>query len=70
MKTVNGKKLIEEWELPEDTIIKASPFVFRNGVQHQEMMDDRKYLKQLMKELDSVPYYITEDNGKYYVTED
>lgn len=69
MKTVNGEKLIEEWELPKDTIIKASPFVFKNGVQYQEMLEDRKYLKQLMCELDSVPYYITEDNEKYYVTE-
>jgi hypothetical protein len=70
MKTVDGEKLLGEWKFPEDTTIKASPFVFRNGAQHQEMMENRKYLKQLMKELDSVPYYITEDNGKYYVTED
>lgn len=40
MKTVDGEKLLGEWKFPEDTTIKASPFVFRNGAQHQEMMEN------------------------------
>lgn len=70
MKTIDGKKLLEEWGIPSDTSIKSCPFVFRNGVQYQEMQEERKWLKQLMCELDSVPFYIVEDNEKYYVVED
>lgn len=70
MMTVDGMKLLDEWKLPGDTAIKASPFVFRNGIQHREMQEERKWLKQLMFELESVPFYIVEDNEKYYVVED
>ena len=70
MKTIDRMKLLEEWGMPSDTLIKASPFVYRNGVQYQEMEEECKWLKQLMCELDSVPFYIVEDNEKYYVMED
>lgn len=70
MRTVDSKKILADWEMPRDTLIKASPFVFKNGIQHQEMKEERKWLKELMREIDSVPYYITEDNERYYVTED
>ncbi len=70
MKTIDGNKLLEEWGMPRDTNIKACPFVYKNGVQYQEMQEERKWLKQLMRELDSVPFYIVEDNEKYYVVED
>lgn len=69
MKTVNAQKLICDFCLPEDTLIKASPFVFQDGVQHQEMKENRPWLKKLMKELDSVPYYINFENNNYYVLE-
>ena len=69
MMTVDDKKLLVDWNLPEDTLVKASPFVFLNGIQYQEMQEERKWLKKLMCELDSVPYYIVENNEKYYVTE-
>lgn len=70
MRTVNVEKIIKDFELPYDTTIKASPFVFKNGVQYEEMQEERKWLKLLMDELDSVPYYIVENNEKYYVTEE
>lgn len=70
MMTVDKVKLLDEWEMPSDTVIKASPFVFRNGLQYQEMQEDRTWLKRLMRELDSVPFYIVEANENYYVTED
>ncbi len=69
MKTVNTQKLILDFCLSEDTLIKASPFVFQDGVQHQEMKENRPKLKELMKELDSVPYYINNENNMYYVLE-
>lgn len=68
--TVDGKKLLADWELPCDTIITASPFVFKYGIQYQEMQEERKWLKQLMRELDCVPYYIVKYNEIFYVTED
>lgn len=68
MKTVNSEKLISDFDLPKDTKIKASPIVFLGSIQHQEMQEDRQWLRQLMLLLDSVPYYITIENGKYVVT--
>lgn len=70
MRTIDKVKLLNEWGMPENTHIKASPFVYRYGAQYQEMEEGRKWLKQLMYELDSVPFYIVEDNEKYYVMED
>ncbi len=70
MMTIDKVKLLAEWKLPSDTVIKASPFVFRNGLQYQEMQEERTWLKRLMSELDSVPFYIVEENENYYVTED
>ena len=70
LKTANIAKLLEDFVKPSDTIVKACPFVFKNGEQHSEMMEQRPHLKQLMDLLDSKPYYISETNGKYYVTEE
>ncbi len=67
--TVDKMKLLKDWNLPSNTQIKASPFVFKNSIQYQEMQDERKWLKLLMEELESIPYYIAEENGSYYVTE-
>jgi len=70
MQTVNKEKLLKDFTLPESTVVKASPFVFKAGVQYIEMKEERKWLKQLMTLLDSIPFYIVEDDGKYYVEED
>lgn len=70
LKTANIAKLLADFKLPSGTIVKACPFVFRNGEQHSEMREERPHLKRLMDLLDSKPYYISEINGKYYVTEE
>ena len=70
MMTVDREKLLTEWNMPSDTVIKASPFVFRNGLQYQEMQEERSCLKRLMIELESIPFYFVEENDSYYVTED
>lgn len=58
-KTLDKDKLLEDFNLPKDTKIKASPLVFFNGSQHKEMVDDNnKFLKQLMDKLDIEPFYI------------
>lgn len=58
LKTANISKLLADFKLPSDTIVKACPFVFRNGEQHSEMGEERPHLKRLMDLLDSKPYYI------------
>ena len=82
LKTVNTKKLISDFNrdigacIPEDSPVKACPFVFRrasngkNGVQYQEMQEDRPMLKKLMQLLDIKPLYIEVDNGEFIVTEE
>ena len=70
LKTANIAKLLADFKLPSGTIVKACPFVFRNGEQHSEMSEQRPHLKRLMDLLDSKPYYISEINGKFFVTEE
>lgn len=70
LKTVDKTKLLSDFGLPENTVMKACPFVFRNGEQHREMIEERPALKRLMDLLESKPYYISEIDGKYVVTED
>ena len=68
--TFDHSKLLTDFNLPKDTRIKSSPFVFRDGIQYKEMQQNRKWLKQLMGLLDSVPFYIVDNNGRYIVKED
>ena len=67
--TVDKPKLLSDFNLPADTIIKACPFVFKDEEQHNEMKEVRPHLKRLMELLDSKPYYISGKNN-YIVTED
>lgn len=70
MKTADCKKLISDFGYePSKIVVKASPFVFFNGMQHKEMSKSRPYLRKLMDLLDSKPYYIA-SNEKYIVMED
>ena len=81
LKTVNTEKLISDFnrytdaDIPVDALVKACPFVFRlasngaNGLQYQEMQEDRPMLKKLMQLLDIKPLYIEADNGVFKVTE-
>ena len=58
-KTLDKDKFLEDFNLPKDTKIKASPLVFFNGSQYKEMVDgNNKFLKQLMDKLDIEPFYI------------
>ena len=61
-KTLDKDKFLEDFNLPKDTKIKASPLVFFNGSQYKEMIEgDNKFLKQLMDKLDIEPFYITKN---------
>lgn len=71
LQTVDKDKLLKDFGLPNTTKVTASPFVFKGGIQYQEMQDNRKWLKQLMILLDSKPYYVVENNDiEYRVTEE
>ena len=65
LKIVDKAKLLKDFGLPEDTIVKACPFVFFEGEQYKEMQEDRKYLKELMKKLDIEPIYLKGEVGEY-----
>ena len=67
LKVVAKVKLLKDFGLPEDTKIKACPFVFYDGEQHKEMQQDRKHLKDLIKELGIEIIYLEEKDGEYSV---
>ena len=63
-------KLLKDFGLPENTKIKACPFVFYGKEQYKEMQEDRKNLKELIKELGIEVIYLKEENGEYSVIEE
>ena len=67
LKIVNKVKLLKDFGLPKDTIVKASPLVFFEGMQYKEMQEDRKNLKKLMEKMEIEQVYLIEENGKYKV---
>ena len=69
LRTVDQAKLLADFGLPADTPVVACPFVFHGGFQWSEMQGDRPYLKRLMTQLNSKPYYFSQENGVYTVTE-
>lgn len=69
MQTVDKTKLLEDFGLSKENVIKASPFVFKDKIQHKQMKENRPHLFRLMQLLDSKPYYITKENNIYMVGE-
>ena len=65
LKIVNKDKLLKDFGLLKDTIVKASPLVFFEGMQYKEMQEDRKNLKKLMEKMEIETVYLIEENGKY-----
>ena len=69
MKTADTEKMLSDFGLPADTKVVACPFVFLNGEQHNETKENRPNLKNIMRLLNSKPYYIIKENNKYKVVE-
>jgi len=65
LKVVDKAKLLKDFGLTEDTKIKACPFVFYDDEQYKEIQEDRKHLKELMKNLDVEPIYLKGEGGEY-----
>ena len=70
LKVVDKDKLLKDFGLPKNTKIKACPFVFYGKEQYKEMQEDRKNLKDLIKELGIEVIYLKEENGEYSVIEE
>lgn len=69
LRTLDHKKILRDFSLPDDTVIKASPLVFLHGAQWQESQQDRPRLFRLMELLDCKAYYIRQADGIYIVEE-
>jgi len=67
LKVVDKDKLLKDFGLPENTKIKACPFVFYGKEQYKEMQEDRKNLKELIEKLEIEVIYLKEENGEYSV---
>ena len=70
LKIVDKVKLLKDFGLPENTKIKACPFVFYGKKQYKEMQQDRKHLKDLIKKLGIEIIYLREENEEYSVIEE
>ncbi|MCM1329528.1 MAG: hypothetical protein NC253_08830 [Ruminococcus sp.] len=70
LKTADKTKLLSDFGKPANYGLSAAPLVFRDGSQHKEMRENRPKLKRLMELLGIEPYYVSEKNGKYFITED
>ena len=67
LKVVDKAKLLKDFGLAEDTKIKACPFVFYDGEQHQEMQKNKENLERLIKELGVEVIYLEEKDGEYSI---
>uniref|UniRef100_UPI003566D8C7 hypothetical protein n=1 Tax=Fusobacterium nucleatum TaxID=851 RepID=UPI003566D8C7 len=67
LKIVDKTKLLKDFGLPEDTVIKACPFVFYGKEQYREMQQDREHLKDLIEKLGIEVMYLEEKNGEYSI---
>ncbi|ATV57066.1 hypothetical protein [Fusobacterium pseudoperiodonticum] len=70
LKIVDEAKLLKDFGLAENTKIKACPFVFYSGEQHQEMKeikDSRKNLGELIEKLGIEVIYLEEKDGEYII---
>ena len=68
-KVVDKAKLLKDFGLAEDTVIKACPFVFYDGEQYKEMQKNKENLGELIKKLDIEIIYLKEENGEYSIKE-
>ena len=66
-KVVDKAKLLKDFGLAEDTVIKACPFVFYGKEQYREMQQDRENLKDLIEKLGIEVIYLEEKNEEYSI---
>ena len=69
LKTVDIKRLLQDFKLPQETKVEANPFVFAGSIAYNEMFEDRPNLKKLIQVLNCKPLFIKTENEKYVVEE-
>ena len=67
LRTADTAKLTSDFNIPTDTPVKASPFVFENSLPYKEYRSNRPHLKKLMELLDSEPFFIRQVSDEYEV---
>ena len=67
LKVMDKDKLLKDFGLPENTVIKACPFVFYGKEQYREMQQDREHLKELIEKLGIEVIYLEEKDGEYSI---
>ena len=67
LKIVDKDKLLKDFGLPKDTVVKACPFVFFDGAQYKEIQEDREHLKDLIEKLGIEVIYLEEKNEEYSI---
>ena len=70
LNTVDRKKLLHDFKLPDNTEIVACPFVFKNSVQYKEWLEVGPMLKKLINTLNGKPLFITEEYNRYQIFEE
>lgn len=68
LQIVDQSKLKQDFGIPADYTVKASPLVFYGDYQWHEMQKKRPALRKLMQLLDSTPFYLSQKDGRYLVT--
>ena len=69
LKTVDIKRLLQDFNLPQETTVEANPFVLAGSIAYDEMFEDRPNLKNLIRVLSCKPLFIKTENEKYVVEE-
>lgn len=59
----------KDFNLLPNIKVMASPFVFYKREQWSEWVEKRPMLMKLMSELESIPYFINEQDGKFIIRE-
>ena len=63
IKQLNHSKFLKDYNLSEDTLIKAAPLIFKDSLPYREYMDSENHpkLRELMEKLNIIPFFLEAD---------
>ena len=61
------EKLLEDFELPPETLIKPAPLIFEGSYQHGQLSDNRSNLLRLIGKIEQDIFIVKEYEGTYYI---
>jgi len=59
------KKLLKDFKLPPETIIKPAPLIFEDSYQHGQLFDNRSNLLRLIGKIEQDIFIVKEYEGIY-----